>query len=271
MEVWGGNRAVDRRFETPGLNIWVRSRPYGQALGGGDVYYLSSCASGRITRMLLADISGHGALVAQLAVNLRDLMRRNVNYIRQTRFVRAMNQQFGDLSEQDSFATALVATFFAPTRSLTLCNAGHPAPLVFRRNASQWKELANEAGSARGLTDLPLGVASQTNYGQLKVNLESGDLVLCFSDAVTESLGSDGRQLGREGVLQLVRELNLARPADVIPALIERIESLSADNLMLDDATFLLCEATGGGPTLKESLLAPFRLFGPVSDRTQLA
>ncbi|MBA4106393.1 MAG: hypothetical protein C0485_11595 [Pirellula sp.] len=66
-----------------------------------------------MTRMLLADISGHGKLVAQLAVNLCDLMRRNVNYIRQTRFVGAMNQQFGDFSEQDSFATALVATFFA--------------------------------------------------------------------------------------------------------------------------------------------------------------
>lgn len=86
--------------------------------------------------------------------------------------------------------------------------------------------------------------------------------MLCFCDAVTESQGSDGRQLGREGVLQIVRELNISRPAHIVTALIERIESLSADNPTLEDATFLLCEATGGGPTLKESLLAPFRLFG---------
>jgi sigma-B regulation protein RsbU (phosphoserine phosphatase) len=269
MEVWGGNLAVHRQFAAPGLNVWIHSRPYGQALGGGDVYYLSSCASGRITRMLLADISGHGVLVAQLATKLRDLMRRNVNFIRQSRFVREMNRQFGDFGEQSTFATALVATFFAPTRSFTLCNAGHPAPLVYRRSTSQWSELASEGDASPGLCDLPLGVADHTNYGQLKAKLETGDLVLCFSDAVTESLGSDGRQLGREGVLQLVRELDVARPADLVPALIERIERLSADNLSQDDATLLLCEATGGGSTLKANLLAPFRLLGPVSDRTQ--
>lgn len=67
MEVWGGNQAVERSFQTPGLKIWVYSRPYGQAVGGGDVYYISSCASGRITRMLLADVSGHGELVAKIA------------------------------------------------------------------------------------------------------------------------------------------------------------------------------------------------------------
>ena len=78
MEVWGGNHAIDRGFQTAGLTIWIYSRPFGQAEGGGDVYYLSSCASGRITRMLLADVSGHGQSVAQFAAQLRDLMRRNV-------------------------------------------------------------------------------------------------------------------------------------------------------------------------------------------------
>ena len=43
--------------------------------------------SGRITRMLLADVSGHGELVSQVAIGLRNLMRRNVNYVKQTRFV----------------------------------------------------------------------------------------------------------------------------------------------------------------------------------------
>ena len=82
MEVWGGNQSVERSVETAGLKIWVYSRPYGKAHSGGDVHYLSSCASGRITRMLLADVSGHGESVSQIAVALRDLMRQNVNYIR---------------------------------------------------------------------------------------------------------------------------------------------------------------------------------------------
>ncbi|MCH2597421.1 MAG: serine/threonine-protein phosphatase, partial [Pirellulales bacterium] len=130
MEVWGGNQAIQRKFQTPGLKIWVNSQPFGHAVAGGDIYYLSCCASGRITRMLLADVSGHGELVSRTAIGLRDLMRRNVNYIKQTRFVGAMNRQFTDLDEQGGFATALVSTFFASTMTYSLCNAGHPSPIV---------------------------------------------------------------------------------------------------------------------------------------------
>ena len=133
MEVWGGNRGVDRNFETAGLKVWVYCRPYGEAVSGGDVYYLSSCASGRITRMLLADVSGHGELVSQVAVALRELMRRNVNYVRQTRFVQAMNQEFAEFAEEGGFATALVSTFFSPTQTYALCNAGHPPSSGFSR------------------------------------------------------------------------------------------------------------------------------------------
>ena len=76
MEVWGGNVRVERHFQTPGLDVWISCQPEGQADAGGDVYYLSSCASGRITRILLADVSGHGELVASTAAGLRDLMRK---------------------------------------------------------------------------------------------------------------------------------------------------------------------------------------------------
>ena len=55
MEVWGGNQAVERSFQTPGLKIWIYSRPYDQAIGGGDVYYVSSCASGRSGSDWVAD------------------------------------------------------------------------------------------------------------------------------------------------------------------------------------------------------------------------
>jgi sigma-B regulation protein RsbU (phosphoserine phosphatase) len=270
MEVWGGNQAIERKFQTPGLKIWVYSRPFGQSLGGGDVYYLSSCASGRITRLLLADVSGHGELVSQTAVGLRDLMRRNVNYIKQTRFVRAMNQQFNNLSDQGGFATALVSTFFSPTMTFSLCNAGHPVPLVFRQQTSQWSGLKNEDNSSEKISDTPFGVVDQAAYGQLNTRLQRGDMVLSFSDAVTESQDTEGRQLGEAGVLRLVRELKVQRAEDVIPALVERITALDENNLAQDDVTLLLAQATGSGPPLKNSLISPFRFLGRVTDRTEV-
>ncbi len=269
MEVWGGNQAVERAFQTAGLNVWVYSRPFGRSTSGGDVYYLSSCASGRVTRMLLADVSGHGEKVSRMAVGLRDLMRQNVNYVQQTRFVRAMNRQFLEFGEQDRFATVLVSTFFAPTQMYALSNAGHPMPVVYRRS-SGWTTLTIDAAKPSDPTNTPLGIIGKATYSQLNMRLETGDMVLSFSDAVTESEDGFGRQLGTEGVLTLLRAASVTAAEDVIPSLVDRISCLAPSNLKLDDATLLLCQATGDGPSLRNQLLAPVRFFGPVADRTNL-
>src|SRR5262245_58445290 len=111
MEVWGGSQLTERGVEFTGLDAWVYSKPYGQSPRGGDVYYASSCATGRITRFLLADVAGHGGSVAPTAADLRLLMRRFVNRLDQTEFVRLINLQFGQLARQSVFATAIVTTY----------------------------------------------------------------------------------------------------------------------------------------------------------------
>jgi len=128
-----------------GLDTWIYSKPYAEAHSGGDVYYASSCATGRISRLLLADVAGHGHEVAATAADLRTLMRRFVNRLDQTEFVRLLNQQFGALSRQGVFATAIVTTFFEPSRRLTVCNAGHPRPLLYRAAERKWDFLGHEA------------------------------------------------------------------------------------------------------------------------------
>ena len=104
-----------------GLDAWVYSKPHGQAQRGGDVYYASSCGTGRITRLLLADVAGHGNTVAATAADLRTLMRRFVNRLDQTEFVSLLNRQFGEMSEEEVYATAIVTTFFSPTGRLAVC------------------------------------------------------------------------------------------------------------------------------------------------------
>src|SRR5271163_4772900 len=132
MEVWGGSQLTSSGVELGGLDVWVYSKPFGEAQRGGDVYYVSSCASGRISRLLLADVSGHGQSVAATAADLRTLMRRFVNRLDQSEFVRLLNQQFTALSQAGTFATAVVATFFAPSQRLIVCNAGHPRHTIRR-------------------------------------------------------------------------------------------------------------------------------------------
>ena len=155
MEVWGGSDAADAAVTLSGLDAWVYSRPYEQADAGGDVYYVSACATGRINRLLVADVSGHGQSVRDVALQLRDLMRRYVNYLDQSKFVLSMNKQFVECSAAGCFATAIVTTFFAATRTLSVCNAGHPPPLVWRNKARQWAHLvpANPRTAAEAETD----------------------------------------------------------------------------------------------------------------------
>jgi sigma-B regulation protein RsbU (phosphoserine phosphatase) len=270
MEVWGGNAPVDRGFGVPGLKLWVYSRAYQRAEGGGDVYYVSSCASGRITRLLLADVSGHGEAVADIATGLRDLMRSNVNLINQTRFVREMNRQFSEQSYLAGFATALVCTFFAPTRSLQFCNAGHPVPMLYRAEHGSWTSAQELARVERGdgLSDTPLGVIQEADYSRFETKMSPGDMVLCVSDAFTEALDSAGNMLGTGGLLKVVEELDISRPDEIIPELVERIRLQQHDNLSQDDATVLLFRADGSNPSLKENLLAPLRLLSRVRDNT---
>jgi phosphoserine phosphatase RsbU/P len=132
LEVCGGSQLTARGLVIGGLDAWVYSKPHGQARRGGDVYYASSCAAGRVTRLLLADVSGHGTPVAAIAADLRMLMRRFINRWDQSEFVRLLNQQFSALSQKGTYATAIVSTFFAPSRKLILCNAGHPRPILYR-------------------------------------------------------------------------------------------------------------------------------------------
>ena len=142
LEIWGGNRTIDKSFEAPGLDIYVHSIPYKESqTGGGDIYYVTSCASGRICRLLLADVSGHGEGVSEIAISLRDLLRDNVNKISQERFVSQMNKEFASVSDAGRIATAVVATFFEPTKNLSLSVAGHPYPIYYRASEQRWFHL----------------------------------------------------------------------------------------------------------------------------------
>lgn len=208
MEIWGGNSSIERQLTTPGLDIWIKSTPVAQAASGGDVHYISLCGGGTITRLILADVSGHGEAVADVARSLRDLMRRNINRKSQARLAAALNRQFGELARLQRFATAVVATYQADRKAVTICNAGHPRPLWFRGQTGRWEYIdCDSAESRSGLANLPLGIDDLVAYTAITLQLEPGDRLLFYTDAVTEATNESGAPLGEAGWLRLVSAL----------------------------------------------------------------
>lgn len=266
MEVWGGNRATWSSFVVPGLDIWVYSQPFQGDEQGGDVYYVSSCASGRITRMLVGDVSGHGAEASALSAELRDIMRRNVNYADQSRVVKSLNEQFEAAATVGRFATAIVGTYFAPTRSLTVCTAGHPPPLVYCAASRLWTPLSADGSSDCDQTNLPFGILGGQDFLSTKLKLLPGDMFLAYTDCLFEAYDSDGKVLGAAGITGIANSISIDAPRDFVTTLLRRIRDLSPKNLDLDDTTVVLTRANTQGVTLKDNALAPFRVLRGLFD-----
>lgn len=241
MEIRGGNGAVSEVLSTPGLDGWVGSRPHHGDVAGGDVHYVSACGGGVVTRLVVADVSGHGEVVDGFARALRGLVRKNINRKSQTRMVGALNAQFAAMARLERFATAVVGTYLATTSELSICNAGHPRPLWYRAALGRWEPLAAGEGN------LPLGVDEGATFEQFAVTLGPGDLVLVYTDALVEAPGPDGRPLGEVGLLALASELEIGEPEAVGPALLDAVEAHRGGGPADDDVTLLVLRQNGRG------------------------
>jgi len=250
MEIWGGMSAADSRISTPGLDVHVVARPYEGDAQGGDVHFLSTCGAGNISRFLLADVSGHGAGVAELADDLRKLMRRFINGPDASRMARGLNDEFSDLAEHGNFATALIVTYFAPTNQLIVVNAGHPHPLWYQAREGKWQTLDHRDDDCdeSGPRNLPLGVIAGTGYQQFAVTLEPDDVVLFYTDSLPETMDSEGKMLGEAGLLDVVSRLDVGDVTQVGQALLERIETIRGKGEADDDLTLLTIHHHGRKP-----------------------
>ena len=246
MEIRGGSRAVEETLEMPGLDAWVYSRPYEGDERGGDVYYVSLCGGGLVTRVVVADVSGHGKVVAGFSEFLRNIMRKHINSKNPTKLARMLNREFSAMAHSERFATAVVATYLANRQTLTICNAGHPRPLWFQAARQTWTYL-DENAAASG--NLPLGLDDDSAYHQFSVKLDPGDIVLFYTDAITEASSTDAPNcLGEEGLLQIVGTLDTSLPARLGPNLITAIENHRGGQPADDDLTLVVLQHNGKGP-----------------------
>jgi serine phosphatase RsbU (regulator of sigma subunit) len=239
MEVWGGNAFIDSPLVLPGMTGWIYSRPLEPATFGGDVYYLSVCSAGLLSRIVLADVAGHGQVVGASAGQLRDLVRQNINTTDQSELMRGINEAFRSPKELGSqYATAAVLGYYSVTRELVYANAGHAPPLWYRASRGRWEWLLEQPSNEGGIEGLPLGLIPGTRYRQTLVRLGAGDRLILYTDGLTESLDVAGNELGSVNLLQIVQRLPVDDCSALGEALLSTIESRSTE--LFDDLTVLV-------------------------------
>ena len=240
MEIWKGNRFIEQNVNSAGIQAWVFSHPFQGDQQGGDIHYLSLCVGGIVTRIVLADVAGHGDRVAQTSKVLLNLLRKFMNTKKQDRLVAELNRHFTETDEKDGFATAIVATYLSHKSILLLTNAGHPRPLIYKQSRGCW-EFLDLPTTDKGLGDnYPFGLDESTRYEHFVLKIEPDDWLLLYTDAYTESCDLEDNILGESGLLDLVKQLPLSLPVSQFGRELNRLLGSSCEQWLNDDDTTLI-------------------------------
>jgi phosphoserine phosphatase RsbU/P len=240
FELWGGNRSADHPVELPGLEGWVYSQPLEPGAGGGDVHYFSVCSKGMVSRIALADVAGHGSGASEMGENLRHVLQRHTDNWDQSRLMQELNEAFVRESAKSQYATAAVLGFYFETGELLFTSAGHPPVLWYRARYNSWDLLQDTTPFAVEIEGLPLGLIPGTTYSQTGVRLGADDLLVLYTDGITEAMDSSGNELEPRGLVELARGLAIESPAQFSRALLAGVQAFRGDGPRRDDETLVV-------------------------------
>jgi len=242
LEIRGGNERASYSIDLPGMTAWISCRPLTPATRGGDLHYLSVCSRGFVSRITLADVAGHGELVSSVAERLRDVLRKHSDAWDQSDVVRDLNDSFLAGAEGLQYATAIVLGYYSATGELLFTNAGHLPPLWYHAAEQKWTLMLESSPYSKDVADLPLGMIPGTPYTQTAVQIAAGDLIVLYTDGVTDSTDASGAHLEKDGLLRLARRIPPASASQTGRGLIESLDAFRGLVPANDDETVVILE-----------------------------
>ena len=216
----------------PGYDLSAYNFPTEEV--SGDYYDWVSIYEDQIA-IVIADVSGKGVPAALLMAFLRASLRAATHIGYATHISMAkVNYLLWESIERNQFVTAFCGILDAENRTLSYSNAGHNPPLlVSDKGEPQFIE--------RG--GLPLGMFRDTRYYEYFLSLEPGELLVLYTDGVTEALNPAGEEFGRDRLAEAVKAGCSLTARDLIASL-ERDVLKWTDGLgATDDVTFFVIKA----------------------------
>jgi len=203
---------------------------------GGDYYDYISCVDGRIT-VLVGDVAGKGMPAALLMSNLQaraQILFEDPEDLGGT--VARLNRIICQNCPGNRFITFFVAVVDPNTGDTTWCNAGHNPPILIRANGDI------ERLSGGGLI---LGIMPKAPYTHQTSRLNTGDLLVMFSDGVSEACrpGAD-EEFGEDRLAELAAGLRNEPAAVIQRSVIETLMKWIGDAPAADDITLIVARKT---------------------------
>jgi len=183
----------------------------------------------------LGDVAGKGPPAALLTAALQGMfMAHAASEGGPAATLARVNQALMRRAVQNRFVT-MVYGIVSRDGQLTYCNAGHNPPMLFTR------------GTVRRLEEggMVLGLFGHAQFAQATLPLERGDVLVVFSDGVSEAIDAAGEEFGDDRIMSCIgAHLNL-EPATLLEHLLAAVRQFSAGTIQRDDVTALVLRYTG--------------------------
>jgi phosphoserine phosphatase RsbU/P len=214
----------------PGLEYAGACR---SALGvGGDYYDFIPLPNGGLG-IAIGDISGKGIPAALLMATLRAFLRGQAiqHETDLSAVIANLNQLVFESSAPNRYATFFLGTYDAGTRVLRYVNAGHNAPMVIR--AGHEVTRLEAGGSVVGLLR-----GGEWEHGQVK--LERGDLLIAFTDGVSEAMNDSDDEWGEERLIKATGTLLNGSSREILDHIMRAADEFVAGAPQFDDMTLIV-------------------------------
>ena len=203
---------------------------------GGDYYDFIQTAGGDWA-ICLGDVSGKGLPASLLMANLQATLRGQTLVDAEVRErIERSNKLMHRSTDIEKFATLFYGLLNVRDHEISFVNAGHEAPLVF---TSDGKIIRLETGG------LALGVIDNFPYKQDTLSFARGDLMVVYSDGVTDATNETDEPFGLERLTSVVREGQSDPAAVVVESVVKSVEKHKGEAAQLDDITVVVVKRVG--------------------------
>jgi phosphoserine phosphatase RsbU/P len=208
----------------------------------GDFYDVLTLADGRLV-FAIADISGKGISAAILMANLQAVLRTlAATSPSPGELCYKLNHHLHQVTDPAWFATFFYGEWHPADRNLRYVNAGHNPPILLRSDSSQ--------RLVHGGT--PLGMFPSPEFEMGEVRLQPSDLLILYSDGITEAAAADGEEFGEERLEAVVAGRREEPLSGIQGYILEAVQEWSSEEPQ-DDMTLLIVRATHSSEQMQTS------------------